>query len=726
MTHLEFARKLREVGIPAMPCVAGEKRPLKTWKDFQNQLPTDENLTAWFTNSERIGIFTGGYSKRHCLDFDFEAEEWDAFKAKTNLDKYYLETSISQGIHLFLNCSSNIGNRKLASTHRLVPANEVTEEEIEVDGEKKKIYYTTYKRKRLRVLPFKDKFLLSYCTIETRGHAGFCIISPSIGYTVIQGDICDLRPIFEDEYEQLMKFARECSRNEELLVEYRNSFRKPAIRKTSYVPKDERIWKGLTTAEDFATRGRELLIHTFEASGWKWHSPNNREGGDHLTRPGKSVMDGLSNSVFLSGVVHNFSGNAQPFLPDASYSPFHAYALLKHHGDNSQAAKELYQLGFGDRQIGNSVSVESIIVPTIPVNPEIKIDLTPEKKLAIEKVAKYRLEINERMPIPEPQEDFINGLLGPDEKCLLVGGSKSRKSWFLSQMTISLAMGLKFLDINTRKCRIIVYDMEMKPESIKIRYSAIFKSMGLPDFPKEFCENVTINCTRGKPKLHLDEDIEGIIHHAKEFKADIIVFDPLYKFLNLKPPRSLDENKASDMALLLSFFDYIQGMTKTSIVYCTHGAKGFVEEKQILDRASGSGVFARDADVFLSICRHQDENKFVLESVLRDKKHLRSIGMKLEHPLFLHEAELDCNKLLQQKKNIKTSFVDMTDAAKSMEVNKEYSTGELSEHLIKTFNVSMRKAEIIVKTLAKNEFNLNLNVHRKDDGKRIMSIIRRS
>lgn len=65
-----------------------------------------------------------------------------------------------------------------------------------------------------------------------------------------------------------------------------------------------------------------------------------------FTRPGKST--GLSATFDkVPGRLHVFSSNAEPFLANHNYKPWHAYALLEHGGDFSAAARDLGKLGYG-------------------------------------------------------------------------------------------------------------------------------------------------------------------------------------------------------------------------------------------------------------------------------------------------------------------------------------------------------------------------------------------
>jgi RecA-family ATPase len=43
-----------------------------------------------------------------------------------------------------------------------------------------------------------------------------------------------------------------------------------------------------------------------------------------------------------------------------------------------------------------------------------------------------------------------------------------------------------------------------------------------------------------------------------------------------------------------------------SLLYVAHAAKGKIEDLQLIDRVSGSGIYARDCDALLSLAQHED------------------------------------------------------------------------------------------------------------------------
>lgn len=69
------------------------------------------------------------------------------------------------------------------------------------------------------------------------------------------------------------------------------------------------------------------------------------------------------------------------------------------------------------------------------------------------------------------------------------------------------------------------------------------------------------------------------------------------------------------MSKFCSYFDRIGTELGTAVIYCHHHSKGAQGGKKAMDRASGSGVFARDPDAQLDLIELE-----LTESV---QKHVR-------------------------------------------------------------------------------------------------------
>ncbi|WP_346352748.1 AAA family ATPase [Faecalibacterium taiwanense] len=73
------------------------------------------------------------------------------------------------------------------------------------------------------------------------------------------------------------------------------------------------------------------------------------------------------------------------------------------------------------------------------------------------------------------------------------------------------------------------------------------------------------------------------------------MLDPIYKVI------TGDENSADQMAKFCNQFDLVCRELDCAVIYCHHHSKGAQGGKRSMDRASGSGVFARDPDAMLDM-----------------------------------------------------------------------------------------------------------------------------
>lgn len=159
--------------------------------------------------------------------------------------------------------------------------------------------------------------------VETKGVGGYTLAPPTKGYEVVQGNILHVPKLTKEQRAELLDVCR--SLNEVDPTPEPETWRKDKPGDNSNAP-------GTLYNEDpdSLRETAELL----KANGWK--SSNNV----HFTRPGKK--SGISATLGkVKGKFYVFSSSASPFEMNKSYSPFAVYAILKHGGDFSEAAKTL-------------------------------------------------------------------------------------------------------------------------------------------------------------------------------------------------------------------------------------------------------------------------------------------------------------------------------------------------------------------------------------------------
>jgi RecA-family ATPase len=93
----------------------------------------------------------------------------------------------------------------------------------------------------------------------------------------------------------------------------------------------------------------------------------------------------------------------------------------------------------------------------------------------------------------------------------------------------------------------------------------------------------------------MDKLAPKLIRRASKKNYIAIVIDPIYKVI------TGDENSADQMANFCNQFDKVCTELGCAVIYCHHHSKGSQGGKKSMDRASGSGVFARDPDALLDL-----------------------------------------------------------------------------------------------------------------------------
>lgn len=193
--------------------------------------------------------------------------------------------------------------------------------------------------------------------------------------------------------------------------------------------------------------------------------------------------------------------------------------------------------------------------------------------------------------LPVLPDELIQGVLRCGHKMLISGPSKAGKSFALMELSIAIAEGTKWLGFPCKKGRVLYVNLEIDPASCIMRFMKIYEALKLP---KRNMDNIVIWNLRGHA-VPLDKLVPKLIRRVRDQHFDAIIVDPIYKVI------TGDENNASDMALFCNQFDKICTATGCATIYCHHHSKGTQGNKKAMDRASGSGVFARDPDAQLDM-----------------------------------------------------------------------------------------------------------------------------
>lgn len=193
--------------------------------------------------------------------------------------------------------------------------------------------------------------------------------------------------------------------------------------------------------------------------------------------------------------------------------------------------------------------------------------------------------------LPELAPPLIDGVLRQGHKMLLAGPSKAGKSFALIGMCVSIAEGLPWFGWECAQGRVLYVNLELDRASCLHRFKDVYEAMRTT--PHNLA-NIDIWNLRGKSKP-MDELAPSLIRRALKTRPIAVIIDPIYKVI------TGDENSADQMASFCNQFDKVADSLGCAVIYCHHHSKGAQGHKQSRDRASGSGVFARDPDALLDM-----------------------------------------------------------------------------------------------------------------------------
>lgn len=214
----------------------------------------------------------------------------------------------------------------------------------------------------------------------------------------------------------------------------------------------------------------------------------------------------------------------------------------------------------------------------------------------------YVESINDNLPDIENAAEFwddmpplapclIDGVLRQGHKMLIAGPSKAGKSFALIELCIAIASGTSWLGFNCTQGKVMYVNLELDDASCKHRIKDVCTAMGVSP---QCMKNFDIWNLRGK-SVPMDKLAPMLIRRAAKKQYIAIVIDPIYKVI------TGDENSADQMAHFCNQFDKVCTELKCAVIYCHHHSKGAQGGKKSMDRASGSGVFARDPDALIDL-----------------------------------------------------------------------------------------------------------------------------
>ena len=231
-------------------------------------------------------------------------------------------------------------------------------------------------------------------------------------------------------------------------------------------------------------------------------------------------------------------------------------------------------------------------------------------------------------------EEIIEGCLHEGCKMIISGSSKAGKTWSLINLAIAASNGMPWLGMPVKQSKVLYLDFELKKffgtDRIKRVAKATFNGEIKPNHHLDYWP------LRGH-RAELLDLLTKIRADKREY--DLIILDPYYKLAT-----GIDENDAKAVGEIVNLIEDFSEETGAAIVFAHHFSKGNKSETDHIDRASGSGVFARDPDAILTLTSHEEEEHLVLETTSRNCPFSPPKVLEFSadtFPLFQHKPDLE-------------------------------------------------------------------------------------
>lgn len=193
--------------------------------------------------------------------------------------------------------------------------------------------------------------------------------------------------------------------------------------------------------------------------------------------------------------------------------------------------------------------------------------------------------------MPQLAPPLIDGVLRQGHKMLIAGPSKAGKSYALIELCAAIAEGKPWFGWQCAQGRVLYVNLELDRPSALHRFRDVYAALGWAPIN---IDNIDIWNLRGK-SVPMDKLAPKLIRRSAKKNYIAVVIDPIYKVI------TGDENSADQMAAFCNSFDLVASQLGCAVIYCHHHSKGAQGSKRSMDRASGSGVFARDPDALIDM-----------------------------------------------------------------------------------------------------------------------------
>jgi hypothetical protein len=232
-----------------------------------------------------------------------------------------------------------------------------------------------------------------------------------------------------------------------------------------------------------------------------------------------------------------------------------------------------------------------------------------------------------------PPPVVIQGLLYQGGKLLISAPSKSRKSFLIFELLYCCANGFQWWGKTVPCGQVLLLNFELMPWEVRARFEMIQSSYEDGNF-----ERIDVVNLRGLQFRYAELDV--IARDAGTQKYVLAGLDPAYKLL-----AGLRENDSGDITKLLASIEAFASTLDAAAVINHHFAKGDASAKEAIDRASGSGVWARDPDGLISLTPHRLDDHYTVTVDVRSFAKPDDFVIRWKHPRFYSQIDADPDEL---------------------------------------------------------------------------------
>ena len=232
---------------------------------------------------------------------------------------------------------------------------------------------------------------------------------------------------------------------------------------------------------------------------------------------------------------------------------------------------------------------------------------------------------------------LIHGFLRLGETMNIIAPPKTGKSWLVTDLALSVAMGTDWFGYPCERGKVLIIDNELHRETSAGRIPKVVAARGFD--LKEAGKWLSVANQRGRLKT-----IEDIGNHVEEYKAagyKLIIIDAFYRAM----PRGVDENDNGAIADVYNMLDRYAEQIGCAFVLIHHTSKGNQSQKSVTDVGSGAGSQSRAADTHVILRRHKEQGVVVMESVVRSFASLKPLCLRWNWPLWNPDGSLNPDEL---------------------------------------------------------------------------------